>query len=159
MILCISHNLWGLGDSHKFISLRDLFSSICPYIILLQEKMMIAYWVLDYFWKMLPEWHMVAVKSMGLFGGFAASWDQYWTSFRAHKCFPRVFLSGRLWGLVGRLHLLNLYSHYRDRTSFWDRLDASNLLKIGSLIVVKISMPQYPWKNVGAHTAEGCPWG
>eukprot|EP00253_Pinus_taeda_P020014 PITA_20014 len=97
--------------------------------------MMNAHWVLKYFRKMLPNWHMVLVDSLRNYGGLAALWNPRWTTFRDFRCFAGIFLIGRLKGLAGRIHIINLYVPYQDRETFWDLLDTSNILKIGSHIV------------------------
>lgn len=84
---------------------------------------------------MLPDWNMVVVDSLGLSGRLATLWNPRWVKFKAHYCFVGSLLSGRLRGLVGRFHVLNLYGPYRDRDTFWDRLEVADILKIRSLIV------------------------
>jgi len=48
--------------------------------------------VLDYFRKILPNWNMAFVDSVGLSEGLTALWNLKWVNFEAYKCFTRIFL-------------------------------------------------------------------
>jgi len=85
---------------------------------------------------MLPDRNMVVIDSLGLSEGMVALWNLRWVKFKAYRCFIGILLLGRLRGLVGRFHILNLYALHRYQSTSWDRLEAADILKIRSLIVV-----------------------
>lgn len=64
-----------LGYHSKLLSLKQLFKSIHPFIILIQETMAYSHKIFSYFSKILLDWNMVVVDSTGHSGGLAALWD------------------------------------------------------------------------------------
>lgn len=136
MTFIFSLNLWGLGAAPKFLALKDCFSTNRPFIILLQETMHTAPQVIGYFQIMLPDWHMVATDANGHSRGLIAIWDLRWVKLRDFSCFSKILLSGHIHGLLGCIHILNIYAPYHDHESFWQWLVALELLELTSLILV-----------------------
>jgi len=91
--------------------------------------------VINYFKRMLPDWHMASTTVVGLFGGLVALWDPRWVNVREFSCFVSILLDGYIRGLKGHIHILNVYAPYKDRVVFWDKLIASRILELVSLII------------------------
>jgi len=75
MNFALSMNIRGLGADHKFLALKDLFRTVNPKIILIQETMHDSSIAISYFRKMFPLWHISAIDAVGLLGGLAVLWD------------------------------------------------------------------------------------
>lgn len=68
--------------------------------------------MVEYFRKMLPNWHMAATNAYGLFGGLVVIWDTWWVNVKAFSCFVGILLTGHIHRLKGRIHILNVYAPY-----------------------------------------------
>lgn len=66
----IAINIRGLGVEPKYIALKNLFHSLYPNIILIQETMHKRYKAILYFQKMFPSWHISKIDSTGFSGGW-----------------------------------------------------------------------------------------
>lgn len=78
MTFILSLNMRGLGAAPKFLALKDLFSPIHPYIILLQETMHVAPQVIECFQNILLDWHMATTNALSLLGVLITIWDPRW---------------------------------------------------------------------------------
>lgn len=108
----------GLGSTQKFLALKEIFLSCHSYIILLQETMHSAQQVILYFRKMFPNWHIAATDAADLSRGLVALWDSIWVDMMAYSCFVGILLARKTKGLLGRIHILNIYAPYRDKKFF-----------------------------------------
>lgn len=54
---------------------------------------------------------------------------------KAFSCFSGILLAGYLRGLPRHIHILNIYALYRDMDSFWQKLVATQMLEITTLIM------------------------
>eukprot|EP00253_Pinus_taeda_P002888 PITA_02888 len=84
---------------------------------------------------MYPSWLMVAIGANGMSGGLAALWDPTWIKARAFKCCAGIMISGSVRGHANILNLLNVYGPCRNRSPFWERLFASDILEMDSLLL------------------------
>jgi len=71
----ISMNIRGLGADHKFLALKEIFSTTQSNIILIQETMHAAAISIRYFRHMFPSWHIVSTDANGLLGSLAMLWN------------------------------------------------------------------------------------
>jgi len=67
---------------------------------------------------MLLKWHIAPTTIAGLSGGLVALWDPQWVKIKAFKFFVGILLEGNIRRLGGRIHTLNIYAPYRERTVF-----------------------------------------
>eukprot|EP00253_Pinus_taeda_P019600 PITA_19600 len=125
----------GLGAHPKFIALKDLFLSVFPNLILIQETMHMRSEVVSYFQKMFPSWHITTTDSTGLSGGLVALWDPTWVSVKALRCFAGILLEGKFRGTPGYIHILNVYAPYKDRFTFWNQILSSDIMELASLMI------------------------
>jgi len=65
--------------------------------------------------------------------------------------FVGILLVGHICGLMGKIHILNVYAHYRDRDNFWQHLIETELLNLSSLVIA--GDLNY---TVGLHENWGC---
>eukprot|EP00253_Pinus_taeda_P025535 PITA_25535 len=84
---------------------------------------------------MFPTWFMVATGANGLLGGLVVLWDPEWIKATAFNCCAGIMLSAIVRGHAQCLNLLNVYAPYRNRSHFWDRLFASEILDMESLLL------------------------
>lgn len=97
--------------------------------------MAISLKIIEVFRNIFPDWHMVVVDSCGLSGGTATLWDPRWASLTSYKFFVGILLTRHIRRDSHSIHFLNLYAPYKDRVSFWNRMEACDTLKIGSRII------------------------
>eukprot|EP00253_Pinus_taeda_P027392 PITA_27392 len=90
---------------------------------------------LAFFKRMFPSWFMVATEANGLSGGLAVLWDPVWIKAKAYKCCAGILISASVRGHVFMLNFLNIYAPCRNRLPFWERLFASEILDIESLLL------------------------
>ena len=101
-------------------------------MIMVQETMSVSNNFFTYFQICL---YMVVVDSCGKWGGIVVLWDPRWTSLCAYNFLAAILLRRHIRGLLERIHFLNLYAPYKEKTSLWGRMKAYDILKIGSLIM------------------------
>lgn len=135
MTRIMSINIRGLGADPKFIALKELFLSLYPNLILIQETMRKRTEAVSYFRKMFPSWHITAIDSTGLFGGPVALWDPSCVSVKAFRCFAGILLEASFCGTPGFIHILNVYAPYKDRLFFWGFL-SSEIMELDFLMIV-----------------------
>ena len=64
----LSLNVIGLGGKTKLCSLRSLFHSVAPDMVILKETMCSSYPALLSFSKILPNWEFYAIDASGISG-------------------------------------------------------------------------------------------
>eukprot|EP00253_Pinus_taeda_P002292 PITA_02292 len=128
-------NIRGLGTPQKFLALKIFFFRARPKIVFIQETMHSSRVSIAFFRKMFPSWFMVATEANGLSGGLAGLWDPVWIKAKAFKCCVGIMMSALVRGHAFILNLLNVYAPCRNRSPFWERLFASEILDIDSLLL------------------------
>lgn len=128
-------NIRGLDASPKFMVLKEIFYSAHPKIIFIQETMHPSKASIAFFRRMFPTWFMVATEANGQLGGLAVLWDPSWIKAKAFKCCAKILISAFIRGHALVFNILNVYAPYRNRLSFWERLFASEILEIDSLMI------------------------
>eukprot|EP00253_Pinus_taeda_P020761 PITA_20761 len=128
-------NIRGLGAPQKFLSLKNFFFRARPKIVFIQETMHSSRVSIAFFRKMFPSWFMVATEANSLSGGLAVLWDPVWIKAKAFKCCAGIMMSALVRGHAFILNLLNVYAPCRNRSPFWERLFASEILDIDSLLL------------------------
>lgn len=78
---------------------------------------------------------MVVTVVVGLLSVLMALWDPRWVKVGAFSCFLGILLEGHIRGLMGCIHILNVYASYRNIVVFWDKLITSGILELVSLII------------------------
>lgn len=78
---------------------------------------------------------MVATEANGLSSGLAVIWDPVWVNASAFKCFAGILFSASIRGHNFSFNILNIYVPYKNRRPFWDRLFASEIFRLGFLII------------------------
>lgn len=135
MTFIISMNIKGLGANPKYLALKEIFYSARPKIILIQETMHSSQVSIAYFRRMFPSWFMVASEACGQSGGLAVLWDPVWIKAKAFKCFAGILISALVRGQDLNINILNAYVPYKNRLPFWERLFASEILEIETLMI------------------------
>ena len=134
-MLLLSLNVRGLGGKTKQCSLRSLFLSIRPGMILLQETMCNTYPALHAFSKLLPNWEFYAISASGLSGGLLTAWNPHRVRCRAFETVAGILVRANFHDMNTPLDILNCYGPYRDRDLFWDKVLRGGLLNSPNLIV------------------------
>eukprot|EP00253_Pinus_taeda_P022290 PITA_22290 len=128
-------NIRGLGAGPKFIALKHFFRTARPKIIFVQETMHSSKDSIAYFRRMFPSWFLVATGANGQSGGLAVMWDPAWVKALAFKCCAGILITVSYRGTDLKLNLLNIYGPCRNRLPFWEKLFASEILDMESLII------------------------
>ena len=132
----LSLNVRGLGGLAKQKSLRYLFSSLLPDIILLQETMNSSYPALLAFSKLGPGWEFCAINSSSLSGGILSGWNPHIVKCKAFCTVAGILLKAQFRGSSISLSILNCYGPYHHRDAFWNSMARSGLLSLPNLILV-----------------------
>ena len=130
----ISLNVRGLGGLAKQKSLQNLFVSLSPNLILLQETMTSSYPALLDFSKLRPGWEFCVVSSSGLLGGILSAWNPHCIKLKYFHTVAGILLKARLRGSSFTLSFLNCYGPYSQRESFWDAVVQGGILNLPNLV-------------------------
>ena len=114
----LSLNVRGLGGKAKHYSLRSLFCSIAPDMVLLQETMCSSFPTLHAFSKILPNWEFCAIDASGLSGGLLTAWNPMMVRCRAFKTVAGILVKASFRGMGSPIFVLNYYGPYRNREIF-----------------------------------------
>ena len=114
----VSMNIHGFGGPTKQKSLKDLFTSLNPDIILLQETMCDHFISLCLFAFMKPSWEFCAIDALGLFGGILSAWNPRLVRCKAYHSFVGILLSASFKGLDSVFSIVNCYGPYANRTTY-----------------------------------------
>lgn len=136
MNFIMSMNIRGLVIDLKFLALKDIFHLAQPKSILIQETMHSSRVYISYFRKMFPSWYMVASEARGLSGRLTILWDPESIKAKAYKCFSSILISAVIKGQRIQINILNTYAPYKNRIPFWEKLFASEIFDIESLMIV-----------------------
>ena len=128
-------NVRGFGGLAKHKSLRNLFVSLSPDLIILQETMTSAISTLLAFSKLCPGWEFCAISSTGLSGGLLVAWNPRCFKIKAFSTVAGILLKAQVQGSSLNLSLLNCYGPYSNRETFWDLADQGGLLSQPNLIL------------------------
>eukprot|EP00253_Pinus_taeda_P002898 PITA_02898 len=128
-------NIRGLGAGPKFLALKHFFRTTKAKVIFVQETMHSSRDSIAYFRRMFPSWFLVATGANGQSGGLAVMWDPVWVKALAFKCCVGILISASYRGFNFKLNLLNIYGPCRNRFPFWEKLFASEILSMESLII------------------------
>eukprot|EP00253_Pinus_taeda_P021713 PITA_21713 len=88
-----------------------------------------------YFRRMFPSWFLVATGANGQSGGLAVMWDPVWVKAIAFKCCAGILITVSYRGTDLKLNLLNIYGPCKNRLPFWEKLFATEILDMESLII------------------------
>ena len=131
----LSMNVRGLGGSAKQKSLRHLFLSLSPNVVLFQETMTSTYPALYAFSKLCPGWEFCALNSTGLSGGILSGWNPRVLRCKAFHTLAGILLQATLRGSSLTLSILNVYGPYLHRDTFWNAVASGGLLSLPNLIL------------------------
>ena len=135
--MCIlSLNVRGLGGLAKQKSLRHLFSSLSPDVVLLQETMTSTYLALLAFSKLCLSWEFYAISSSRLSGGILSGWNPKLIKCKAYHTVAGILLKAMIHGSTFPLSILNCYGPYHNREIFWNSVASGGLLSLPNLILV-----------------------
>jgi len=135
MMNIFSMNIRGLGVSPKYNALKCLFFCSSYRLILIQETMLNCHDTISYFRRMFPSWYIASTKASGLSGGLDVIWDPRWVSAKTYRCLGGILISAYFRGYSDRIHILIVYSPYKDKASFWDPFIASGILESEAFLI------------------------
>ena len=128
-------NIRGFKGLTKQKSLKELFSSLNPDIILLQEMMCDHFYALRLFAKIKLGWEYCALDAHGLSGGILSVWNPLLTRCKAYHSFVGILLYLSFKGLDSVFSIINCYKPYANRTSFWDSAVFGGIFNFPNLIL------------------------
>ena len=73
----VSLNIHGFGGLAKQRTLRSLFRSLKPNMILVQETLCSTYLAIWYFSKLMSGWEFCALDASGLSSGILTGWNPH----------------------------------------------------------------------------------
>ena len=118
----VSMNICGFGGLTKQKSLKSLFATLNPDMIMLQETMSDHFSALSMFSKMRHGWEFCALNSQGLFGGLLMGWNPLLIRCKAFQSYADILVKSRFKGLESILSILNVCGTYSIRVFFWDNV-------------------------------------
>ena len=131
----LSFNVRGFGGLAKHKSLQNLFVSLAPDLIILQETMSSSHPALLAFSKLRPGWEYCALSSSGLSGGLLAAWNPRCFKIKAFSTVVGILLKAQVRGSSMNLSLLNCYGPYSNRESLWELAEQGGLLSQPNLVL------------------------
>ena len=131
----LSLNVRGLGGLAKQKSIRHLFSSLLPDVVLLQETMTSTFPALLAFSKLCPGWEFCAISSFGLLGGILSGWNLKLIKCKSFHTVAGILLKALIRGSTFPLSILNCYGPYLHREAFWNSVARGGLLSLPNLIL------------------------
>ena len=94
----ISLNIHGFGGLAKQKTLYDLFYSMAPDMILIQETMCNKYQALLTFFKLLSGWDFCALDASGLSRGLLTGWNPHSVCCKAFETVAGILVKAKFWG-------------------------------------------------------------
>ena len=131
----LSLNVRGLGGSAKHKSLQNLFASLAPDLIFLQETMTCSHPTILSFSKLCPGWEYCDLSSSSLSGGLIVAWNPRCFRVKAFKTVAGILLKAHVRGSSMVISLLNCYGPYNNREKFWDSVVKGGLLNQPNLVL------------------------
>ena len=114
----VSMNIRGYGGLTKQKSLKELFTSLNPEIILLQETMCDNFFALRLFAKTKPGWEYCALDAHGLSGGILSAWNPCLIQCKAYHSFSGIILYASFKVLDSVFSIINCYGPYANKNLF-----------------------------------------
>ena len=131
----VSMNIHGFGGPNKQEALKELFTSLNPDIILLQETMCDHFTALHLFAFIKTGWEFCAIDALGISGGILLAWNPCLIRCKAFHSFAGILLSASFKGLDSVFSIVNCYGPYANITSYWDTSVASGIFNYPNLIL------------------------
>ena len=131
----LSLNVRGLGGKTKNFSLRALFQSLGPDMILLQETMCSSSPALLAFSKLLPSWELCAISASSLSGGILTALNPQRVKCCAFETCVGLLVQASFRGMSSSVAILNVYGPYIDRELFWEKALRGGILNIPNLVL------------------------
>ena len=131
----LSLNVRGLGGFSKQKSLRQLFLTLSPDVVLFQETMTSTYPALFSFSKLCSGWEFCVLNSSSLSGGILSGWNPRVLRCKYLHTLAGILLHATLRGSSLTFSILNVYSPYLHRDSFWNAVASGGLLSLPNLIL------------------------
>ena len=131
----ISLNIRGFGGLAKQKTLRSLFRSLKPDMILVQETLCSTYPALWAFSKLMPGWEFCAINAPGLSRGLLTGWNPLSMRCKAFVTVAGILVHARFRDSSSTLSILNYYGPYRNREPFWEKVIEGGLLLLPNLVL------------------------
>ena len=132
----VSMNIRGFGGPTKQKALKEMFSSLNPDIILLQETMCDHITALRLFVYMKSGWEFCAIDALGLSGGILSAYNPILIRCKSYNSFVGILLTACFKGLDYVFSIVNCYGPYANRTSYWNSIVAGGIFNYPNLILV-----------------------
>jgi len=134
-MILLSLNFRGVGGALKYASMHRVITNVKLDIIFLQEALVVEDKAYLFMQKLVPNWYMCAVSSVGNSGGLLATWDPNKLTLDPTLCGGGIFLSGVTLENQCVINVLNVYGPCFERPYFWDHLVTKGLLATKSSII------------------------
>lgn len=111
----ISFKIRGVGGALKILALQCLFEIAIPNTIFVQEKMVEGVKARAAFSKILKDWFMCSVDSVGKLGELLSAWNPHVINASPFLSSIGIWLEGRVIGWDRPVNLFNCYGTYQNR--------------------------------------------
>ena len=134
-MMIISFNTRGLGRPQKKTSLKRLCNNLKPSVIMLQETMFEGSKAESIIKELLKDWEVESVDSVGLSGGLLTAWSPALLKIDSKKL--ESALETKLFDKETGINftLLNVYSPFYERKTFWEKIKAEGVLNQPNVIL------------------------
>jgi hypothetical protein len=124
-----------VGGTSKFLALKRFLELAKPDVLFIQETMVCEAKAREFFVKLLPNWYLCGVDSLGLSGGLLIAWNPRKYDFSTFLTPAGILLDGLVKDLNKRLKLINCYGPCYDRDDFWEVMKRDGLLNEHNIIL------------------------
>ena len=135
-MICIYFNVRGLSGGPKFHALKNIILNNREDVYSCQEFMNLGTKSCEIILRILKDWEVFAIDAVGISSGLVAAWNHVTCSFKPFRTCVGILLEERVLGVEKHLHLLNIYTPYKDRKFLLDLNEVSGVLSLENVVVV-----------------------
>jgi hypothetical protein len=134
-MILLTLNIRGVGGPLKQTSLHRLLNNSSLGIIFLQETLVSVEKARSFMCKLISEWMICVVSSVGTSRDLFASWDPNLFAFDHVLSYGGILMSGTSLVDKTKLSFFNVYGPCQDRKALWTFVEASGILAQKDIII------------------------
>ena len=122
-------NARGVGRCSKSLALRRLFGTSHLDVICVQQNILCSERARIIFSRILKDWEMCVVDSLGQLGGLLCAWIPKSINYIPFKSSMGIWLECRFLGWEWPVNLFNCYKPSHNREIFWDQIIREGIMR------------------------------
>jgi len=134
-MIILSLNIRDLGGSPTHLTLKQLFQTVSPEVLFLQETKVVGSWAQEILSRWLKDWSFVTSDSNGLVGGLLTVWSpkSYLSDVTCLPSYINTTLKDSMTGVD--YTLINTCGPFVEKNNFWEPFFAKEVINSQNLIV------------------------